>query len=135
MVPVPSRTTQQGRIPESVFICRIPPIQSTVGGSHGLISYLDGVDVRFYVDPNSREPHCHRHGVTEAEVVQAMGARSEDRPGREGSRLAFGRTENGRYLRVIYVPEEEGESIFVVTAYELAGKSLWAFGRRRRRKR
>ena len=29
----------------------------------------------------------------------------EDRPGREGSRVALGRTRAGRYLRVIYVPD------------------------------
>jgi hypothetical protein len=28
----------------------------------------------------------------------------EDRAGRDGSRIALGQTESGRYLRVIYVP-------------------------------
>ena len=30
----------------------------------------------------------------------------------------------GRYLRVVYVPDPEPESVFVVTAYELTGKPL-----------
>jgi len=33
------------------------------------------------------------------------------------------------------VPDPVGKTIFVVTAYELAGKALWAFHRRRRQKR
>jgi hypothetical protein len=36
---------------------------------------------------------------------------------------------------VIYLTEVDGEGIFVVTAYELKGKSLAAFRRRRRRQR
>ncbi len=38
----------------------------------------------------------------------------------------------GRYLRVIYVPEPE--SLFVITAYELTGKPLIAYRRRRKNK-
>jgi len=58
----------------------------------------------------------------------------EDRPGREGSRLALGRTEAGRYLRVIYIPDPEPDSIFVVTAYELGGKPLVLIGAGGKRK-
>jgi len=39
---------------------------------------------------------------------------------------------SGRYLRVIYVPELDG--VFVITAYELTGKPLAAFKRRRKKK-
>ena len=38
------------------------------------------------------------------------------------------------YLRVIYVPDPEPESVFVITAYELRGKPLFAYRRRIRRK-
>jgi len=48
------------------------------------------------------------------------------------ARVAIGQTEAGRYLRVIYVPELGGA--FVITAYELRGKPLIAYRRRRRRK-
>ena len=58
----------------------------------------------------------------------------EDRPGREGSRVALGHTSVGRYLRVIYVPDPEPNSVFVITAYELEGKSLAAYLRRRKKK-
>ncbi len=33
-----------------------------------------------------------------------------------GSRQAIGQTEGGRYVRVVYVPDEEGDDVFVVTA-------------------
>jgi hypothetical protein len=55
--------------------------------------------------------------------------------GHEGSRIALGQTASGRYLRVIYVPDPEPDSVFVITAYELAGKPLAAYRRRRKKKR
>jgi hypothetical protein len=58
----------------------------------------------------------------------------EDRPGREGSRVAQGRTQAGRHLRVIYVPDPAPDSVFVITAYQLGPKALRALRRRRRRK-
>ena len=63
-----------------------------------------------------------------------MAAPDEDRPGRDGARIAIGRTLGGRYLRVIDVPDREPDQVFVITAYELRGKPLAAFRRRMRRK-
>jgi hypothetical protein len=91
--------------------------------------------LRFYIDPISGAPHIYNHGVSEDEVEEILTSSVEDRPGREGSRVALGRTRVGRYLRVIYVPEEDIDGIFVITAYELTGKPLLAYRRRRRRKR
>lgn len=59
---------------------------------------------------------------------------AEDRPGREGSRVALGQTNAGRYLRVIYVTDPAPDSVFVITAYELTGKPLAAYRKRRRKK-
>jgi hypothetical protein len=92
------------------------------------------MNVRFYVDPETDAPHFHKHGVDEEEVVHVLTNPGEDRPGQEGSRIVIGKTQAGRYLRVIYVPDPEPESVFVVTAYELRGKSLFAYRRRLRRK-
>jgi hypothetical protein len=90
--------------------------------------------IRFYLDPETGEPHIYNHRVTEDEVEDVLSRPGEDRPGREGSRVAIGQTRAGRYLRVIYVPDPEPDSIFVITAYDLRGKPLTAYRRRRRRK-
>jgi hypothetical protein len=93
------------------------------------------VDVRYYIDPETEQPHIYRHGVAEQEVEDVLRRPMEDRPGREGARVALGRTRAGRYLRVIYVPDPAPESVFVITAYQLRPKALRALRRRRRRRR
>jgi hypothetical protein len=62
---------------------------------------------RFYVDPATGAPHIHNHHVDETEVIDVLDRPGEDRPGRDGSRVALGQTASGRYLRVIYVAELE----------------------------
>lgn len=91
--------------------------------------------IRYYIDPTTDEPHIYEHDVAETEVEDILLNPDEDRSGRDGSRIALGQTETGRYLRVIYVPDPEPGSIFVITAYELRGKPLLAFRRRRKNKR
>jgi hypothetical protein len=93
------------------------------------------MEVRYYIDPESGEPHIYEHGVTEDEVEFVLRHAGEDIPGREDSRQALGQTSSGRYLRVIYVPDPEPGSVFVVTAYDLRGKPLQAYRRRRRRRK
>jgi hypothetical protein len=92
------------------------------------------VDVRYYIDPETDQPHIYRHGVVEREVEEVLRRPLEDRPGREGSRVALGQTRAGRYLRVIYVPDPLPDSVFVVTAYQLGPNALRALRRRRRRR-
>ena len=67
-------------------------------------------------------PHIRGHQVEEAEVIDVLEGPGEDRAGGDGSRIAVGRTAAGRYLRVIYVPDPEPDSVFVITAYQLTGK-------------
>jgi len=92
------------------------------------------MNVRFYFDPETEALHIYGHGIDEEEVIEVLSNPREDRPGREGARIAIGKTRGGRYLRVIYVPDPEPGSVFVITAYELRGKPLFAFRRRLRRK-
>jgi hypothetical protein len=92
------------------------------------------MNIRYYLDPATGQPHILEHGVDEEEVQDVLETPGEDRPGRDGSRIAIGQTRAGRYLRVIYVPDPEPDSVFVVTAYELKGKPLLAYRRRRRRR-
>ena len=86
--------------------------------------------LRFYVDPATDQPHIYGHGVIEDEVQDVLARPMEDRAGREGSRVALGQTEAGRYLRVIYVPDPTPSSVFVITAYELSDNAKKALRRR-----
>ena len=85
---------------------------------------------RFYEDPETGQPHIHGHSVAEHEVEELLERPLEDRPGRDGSRVAAGQTRAGRYLRVIYVPDEDPNSVFVITAFELGPKAKRALRRR-----
>ena len=89
--------------------------------------------LRFFIDPATGEPHIAGHDVTEEEVEDVLVKPLEDRPGSEGSRVALGQTEAGRYLKVIYVPDPEPDSVFVITACDLGPKALKALRRRRKR--
>lgn len=90
------------------------------------------MNVRYYIDPQTDAPHIYGHDVSEPEVEEVLERPVEDYAGREGSRVAIGRTSAGR--RVIYVPDPEPNSVFVITAYDVRGKPLLAYRRRRRRR-
>ena len=89
---------------------------------------------RFYIDPTTEQPHIYGHGVVEDEVEDVLARPMEDRAGHDGSRVALGQTEAGRYLRAIYVPDATPGSVFVITAYELGEKALKALRRRQKKK-
>ena len=91
--------------------------------------------IRFYRDSRTGQPHIYGHNVTESEKEEVLSEPGEDRLGTNGARITLGRTEAGRYLRVIYVPDPEPDSVFVITAYTLEGKPLTAYKRRRRKKK
>ena len=91
--------------------------------------------IRFYIDQDTHLPHIYNHDVRENEVVDVLRKPGEDRPGKENSRIAIGQTPGGRYIRVIYVPDPEPDSVFVITAYELRGKPFKAYRRRSRRRK
>jgi hypothetical protein len=69
------------------------------------------VILRFYIDPETDAPHIHRHDVDESEVEDVLRRPIEDRPGREGARVAIGQSRAGRYLRVVYVPDPAPDDI------------------------
>jgi hypothetical protein len=92
------------------------------------------MNLRFHVDPDSGLPHIYDHNVSEREVVEALSSAGEDIPGRGDSRVAIGQTRTGRYLRVIYVPGEDGDAKFIVTAYDVPPKQIAAYRRRKRRR-
>jgi len=92
------------------------------------------VEIRFYIDSETGQPHSWEHGVTEEEVHDVLRRRGDDFQGRKGSRVRLGQTAAGRYLKVVYKLDEERDRVFVITAYDLRGKALKAFRRRQRRK-
>jgi hypothetical protein len=92
------------------------------------------MDICFYNDPETDLPHFYDHGVTEGEVAEVLRGPGEDLSADRGARMKLGQTSAGRYLQVIYVPDEQPDSVFVITAYELRGKAKAAFRRRQRRK-
>jgi hypothetical protein len=91
--------------------------------------------IRFYLDASTGLPHIHGHDVSKDEVAEALANSGEDRPGRDASRVAIGQTDDGRYLRVIYIRDPKPDSVFVITAYDLRGRPLLAYRRRMRRKK
>ena len=91
--------------------------------------------VRWYIDPETGEPHVLRHGVSLTEVAEAIDRVLEDRAGKKGARVMIGRSDGGRIIRVVYVPDDDPESIFVITAFQLAPKALKALRRRMKRRR
>ncbi len=94
------------------------------------------MQLRFFNDPETGQPHVYDHGVTEEEVRELFAKRCEDfAAAADDSRIRLGQTWAGRYLQVVYVPDPGWQSAFVVTAYELKGKALRAYRRRQRRKR
>jgi len=93
------------------------------------------VRIRYYIDPATGLPHIYEHDISEPEVEGILQRPLQDIRGREDSRIAIGQTEDGRYLKVIYVPDPVPLSVFVITAYELGPKAKRAIRRKRRKKR
>jgi len=93
------------------------------------------VRIRYYLDPATGLTHIYEHDVSEREIESILERPSQDIRGREDSRIAIGQTEEGRYLKVIYVPDPIPQSVFVITAYELGPKAKRAIRRKRRKKR
>ncbi len=95
---------------------------------------MEGVRIRYFVDPETGEPHIYNHDVSEDEVEDVLAQPGEDLPARNDARSVIGQTDEGRYLRLIIVREREAGVILVVTAYELSPRQLAAYKRRRRKR-
>ena len=86
------------------------------------------------MDSKTGLTHIYEHNVSEQEVEDVLGGPLQDMRGREDSRIAIGQTGEGRYLKVIYVPDPVPDSVFVITAYELGSKAKRAIRRRKEKK-
>ena len=85
------------------------------------------MNFRFFIDPGTGLPHIYGHRVSEKEVREIFSYPSVEAPGRGGARLIVGRTEGGRFLRVVYTQDSEPDSYFIITAYGLTGRQLREF--------
>jgi hypothetical protein len=94
---------------------------------------LSPINVHYDIDPRMGLRRIYSHDVSELEVEQVLQRPTEDHFGDEGSRVVIGATSTERTLRVIYAAGSEANMVFVITAYDLRGKSLLAHRRRRRR--
>lgn len=90
--------------------------------------------IRYHQDGETGLPHIYGHGVREQEVEEVMMHPGVIVPSRRGARLALGRARSGRHLKIVFVEDDDPEGIFVITAYELQGKALAAYRRRRKRR-
>ena len=90
--------------------------------------------VRYHIGPATGQPHIYEHGVSEQEVEDVLARPHQDIRGREDSRISIGQTRDGRYLKVVYVPDQVPDSVFVITAYELGSKAKRAIRRKRKKK-
>lgn len=91
------------------------------------------MQIRYFIDPTTELPHIYQHDVSELEVEAVLARPLQTLRGRRNSQVAIGQTEEGRYLKVIYVPDAAPN--FVVTAYELGSKAKRALRRKRRKKK
>ena len=104
---------------------------SFIGNAHDFSDYCMTAHLRWKWTMHS----IYNHQIDELEVNDVLQNPGEDRPGYDGARVVIGQASSGRFLRVVYVADpEEPENLFVITAYELRGKPLIAYRRRRRRK-
>jgi hypothetical protein len=84
------------------------------------------------IDPVSDMPHIWNHDVSETEVAEIHDDPIEDRPGRQGTRIALGKTHGGRFLRIVYSRSPDRQAAFVITAYVPAPRVIHALRRRMR---
>jgi hypothetical protein len=98
------------------------------------LAIVHPVRLRFHIDADSGLPHIYGHDVNEQEVADVLRKPLEEFYGRKGSVVAHGQSKAGRYLKVIYAPDDESDGIFVITAYDLSPRQLHALRRRLRRK-
>jgi len=92
------------------------------------------MQIRYHLDTATGLPHIYEHEVSEQEIEDILGQPLQDIRGRDDSRISIGQTRDGRYLKVIYVPDPVPDSVFVISAYELGSKAKPAIRRWRRRK-
>lgn len=90
----------------------------------------------YHEDDDTGLPHIYGHGVREEEaedILYRLGTHDVyTRKAADGKRSAYGQTEEGRYLKVIFALKRDPVRIKVITAMEMDGKILRFYKRRMR---
>lgn len=63
------------------------------------------MEIRYYLDPSTEEPHIYKHDVTENDVEEILQGPGEDLRAAGETRRKIGKTASGRILQVFYVPD------------------------------
>jgi hypothetical protein len=92
------------------------------------------MDIEFYIDADTGEPHIARHGVEKWEAIDVLENADASYNGRGGTLVAIGQTRNGRYLRVIYRRLDAGGGCRIITAFDLSANAKRSLRRKRRRR-
>ena len=70
-------------------------------------------------DPEGNVQHCADHGVTKEEVEEVLrDPMDTDRSRSSGCPIAFGDTQTGRHLAVVY-EEVDDDTVYPITAYDV----------------
>ena len=87
------------------------------------------MNLRFHLD-QAGQPHMWKHNVSVEEVAHILRDPLESIKGRGASIIAIGRTRAGRYLKVIYSPDDVGDGIFVISAFDVSRRQIRALKKR-----
>lgn len=90
------------------------------------------MQARFYIDPATGAPHIYGHDVSEDEVIDVLEFRGKIGRVAMAPELLWGsRLRAGIYVSSTF---QTGHRTAYITAYNVTGKPLEAFNRRRKKK-
>ena len=80
--------------------------------------------IKYYIDPDTNEPHIYKHEVEKAEIMDFFTEiKYFEFIRKDKSFESYGRLKTGRYLQVAYRKERDN-TIFVITAYDIEDKEI-----------
>lgn len=93
------------------------------------------MNLRFYVNPETGQPHIYDHGVQEDEVADILDEPQRLSRGSNRSKIAVGQTRAGRWLMVVFIEDPSPNSYFVISAYTPPANVVRAVRRHGKKKR
>lgn len=108
-----------------------PPRSTRRLESRNTMCYISKVAASRFIWNEWNLEHIARHGVSPWEVEQLLAHPRVERRVRRGACAAYGQSDAGRHLLVVYRPREGGR-IFVITARDMSAGEKRNYRRRRR---